>query len=1009
MKRYWLSLVLTLFCVSNLLAQNTALPTFTVTRYGAIADDGIDDTAAIRRAYAAAVAYQAGADKQVQVLFPRGTFILQDATTATTLDNSSFGGIIVLETVSHVTFTGEDAVLQIGTNGFSTASIRIFGDNCTVQGITFDTNRSNAPATDDTPTIPGDFATKGNSGIEINGTLGGGSYNKILNCKAINGSKPNVTYATGTITVDADVGTAANDVVTLSGGTWPLWIDVDADLYISGVRHPVTSRTSNSVIVISSQASDIVTPTAFSIVGEPYVGGGEEDFLIVSGIGNRIHNCISTDAAWQAFRVGGDWNEIVGCTAINHRGNGLRVVQGAGIFIDRFYSDTNKNSGRSNIILDAGSSDDSTPLDVSDRRTPFATIQNCFLRSTSDGDFEGGCSVLKIAATDRCMVRNCYIESGIETNNVAFRVEDAIDDMTMYDCTVVGQMLYTPGVSSGVVTAVTSYASGIDDIYDGKCALAIAGDVWQDGKSIYVRGSSESRYNREHIAVRSEGGLVVTDVDFITSTIGSSMWAHGGVDNMTIENCTFFRGQHDFNYFLENVTSPNIRIDNNHFEMTTAKAALVKEGGILAGCTSDTGIQKWKMTDNLFLFNTDKLSRCIRNNGEAGTTEVQRVTVTNNGGTPGGTFTLSLSGYGTTGAISWNATTATLASNMQTALRTLAGLESVTVAFTSGDYTAGAIFTVTLTGTLGNQSQLVAIDSMTGTTHSLAVATTTEGAQAVVWLTSGKIVSYGNTFSNKSTGAVWLANVYGPSDTTQTYDERLILFASDGDRPKVYAWDAYPVDATMTWSAGDYIRNSAPSLGEPSGWVCVVAGSPGTWQAIDERVYPYKFLATNSTTVASTSAPTSATPTTGIGALQFGGLRALEVGETIDFSASGIYSTTATPGLEFGIKLGKQDETGATTLISATFTTPSGASNLKWQLSGRARVKTVAVSGAVRVDATIAYETAAGSYTEAIVAADVTVDTATITHNRKMDVFADWSAASASNTLTCERFEVKPW
>lgn len=34
---------------------------------------------------------------------------------------------------------------------------------------------------------------------------------------------------------------------------------------------------------------------------------------------------------------------------------------------------------------------------------------------------------------------------------------------------------------------------------------------------------------------------------------------------------------------------------------------------------------------------------------------------------------------------------------------------------------------------------------------------------------------------------------------------------------------------TGAWERGDYVRNSAPAVGSPKGWVCTVAGSPGTW------------------------------------------------------------------------------------------------------------------------------------------------------------------------------------
>lgn len=35
-----------------------------------------------------------------------------------------------------------------------------------------------------------------------------------------------------------------------------------------------------------------------------------------------------------------------------------------------------------------------------------------------------------------------------------------------------------------------------------------------------------------------------------------------------------------------------------------------------------------------------------------------------------------------------------------------------------------------------------------------------------------------------------------------------------------------------TWSVGDMVVNRTPSAGAPSGWMCVTAGSPGTWKAM---------------------------------------------------------------------------------------------------------------------------------------------------------------------------------
>jgi hypothetical protein len=49
---------------------------------------------------------------------------------------------------------------------------------------------------------------------------------------------------------------------------------------------------------------------------------------------------------------------------------------------------------------------------------------------------------------------------------------------------------------------------------------------------------------------------------------------------------------------------------------------------------------------------------------------------------------------------------------------------------------------------------------------------------------------------------------------------------------KEYLYGVYGTSApgsAIYWSAGTVIKNSAPAVGQPKGWVCTVAGNPGTW------------------------------------------------------------------------------------------------------------------------------------------------------------------------------------
>jgi hypothetical protein len=48
-----------------------------------------------------------------------------------------------------------------------------------------------------------------------------------------------------------------------------------------------------------------------------------------------------------------------------------------------------------------------------------------------------------------------------------------------------------------------------------------------------------------------------------------------------------------------------------------------------------------------------------------------------------------------------------------------------------------------------------------------------------------------------------------------------------GNRYRQYYASAQP--AAGTWSVGDRVFNTVPSVGQPKGWICTVAGTPGTW------------------------------------------------------------------------------------------------------------------------------------------------------------------------------------
>lgn len=115
----------------------------------------------------------------------------------------------------------------------------------------------------------------------------------------------------------------------------------------------------------------------------------------------------------------------------------------------------------------------------------------------------------------------------------------------------------------------------------------------------------------------------------------------------------------------------------------------------------------------------------------AGTNEVQTLTI---GGTPtGGTFKIAFDGH-TSGAITWSATNATLLANIQAALDAMANIGTNGFVAAEGTITAG-IGTITLTAganlaKLAIPTASIALNSLEGTTPTLAIAETTPGVTA---------------------------------------------------------------------------------------------------------------------------------------------------------------------------------------------------------------------------------------------------------------------------------------
>lgn len=136
----------------------------------------------------------------------------------------------------------------------------------------------------------------------------------------------------------------------------------------------------------------------------------------------------------------------------------------------------------------------------------------------------------------------------------------------------------------------------------------------------------------------------------------------------------------------------------------------------------------------------------------------------------------------------------------------------------------------------------------------------------------------------------------------------------------------------------------------------------------------------------------------------------LQDGRVLRLTAYGKYSTTGTPTLTFAIRWG--GVSGTIVAQSGAVTGGSTVTNAPWKIEALIQVRSNGSSGTVFVmgealawdDAVgstgsatnapgVAAMTSAGAAAPAAVTVDLTADTA-------LSITADWSAASASNTLT---------
>lgn len=82
-----------------------------------------------------------------------------------------------------------------------------------------------------------------------------------------------------------------------------------------------------------------------------------------------------------------------------------------------------------------------------------------------------------------------------------------------------------------------------------------------------------------------------------------------------------------------------------------------------------------------------------------------------------------------------------------------------------------------------------------------------------------------------------------------SFGKEISIQSLDTDIPLVYGgskfgarkigwtrWTSAPTAPTGAWNTGDMVWNDAPTAGSPTGWICVVSGTPGIWVAFGHSV-----------------------------------------------------------------------------------------------------------------------------------------------------------------------------
>lgn len=130
-------------------------------------------------------------------------------------------------------------------------------------------------------------------------------------------------------------------------------------------------------------------------------------------------------------------------------------------------------------------------------------------------------------------------------------------------------------------------------------------------------------------------------------------------------------------------------------------------------------------------------------------------------------------------------------------------------------------------------------------------------------------------------------------------------------------------------------------------------------------------------------------------------------GSAFKLTAFGVFSTTATPTLLLGFYYG--GVAGTALVTTGAITTGSAVTNVPWHMEAYLTVRSVGSAGTVKVHGWCDFGTSVSAVSHLPMPNTANTGTVTIdtTAAKLITVGAQWSAASASNTVTCHHHYVE--